>query len=312
MTENQWTQDNIETLIEWLTISAITMKIIEEAIIQYRKLIRKNIILGLILSSSAGTISASRINTVSSHYWTVFFEILFTAMSFAITYSTGYIKVFHIQEKLENFIKIKQKWISFSSAILSEFQLPIALRENAINIIKKYKNTYLDLIKYDLDIPTHIRGKVETDMNLTIKTSLSDIIIEVGIEECTKLGIINEEIVRYKQESIYEQILKIISCKNNDDVVETNTSKDHIYKTISTKSNSQNNLNDIEIGIINQKTTSSDNNPSGIIESLEILQNPNQNTKPVNDPKEVDKNFNYKEVDITTLSFSDNDLNKFI
>jgi len=189
--EGEWTKSNVETLIEWVSIAALNMKILDKTISYFRAIIRRNIIIGLVLSTSSGTISAVRINNTNSNdLFSFALNILFTGMSFLITYSTGYIKVFQIQEKLEQFIKIKQEWISFSTLIASELQLPVKLRQNASKLIEKYKLTYLDLLKYDLEIPPFIRKEVEESMGLTkIKTTLSDIIIEIVVDEAKQYNI---------------------------------------------------------------------------------------------------------------------------
>jgi len=191
ISEGEWTKSNVETLIEWVSIAALNMKILDKTISYFRGIIRRNIIIGLVLSTSSGTISAVRINNTNSNdLFSFALNILFTGMSFLITYSTGYIKVFQIQEKLEQFIKIKQEWISFSTLIASELQLPVKLRQNASKLIEKYKLTYLDLLKYDLEIPPFIRKEVEESMGLTkIKTTLSDIIIEIVVDEAKQYNI---------------------------------------------------------------------------------------------------------------------------
>jgi len=191
ISEGEWTKSNVETLIEWVSIAALNMKILDKTISYFRAIIRRNIIIGLVLSTSSGTISAVRINNTNSNdLFSFALNILFTGMSFLITYSTGYIKVFQIQEKLEQFIKIKQEWISFSTLIASELQLPVKLRQNASKLIEKYKLTYLDLLKYDLEIPPFIRKEVEESMGLTkIKTTLSDIIIEIVVDEAKQYNI---------------------------------------------------------------------------------------------------------------------------
>jgi hypothetical protein len=53
---------------------------------------------------------------------------------------TGYIKIYQIQETLEQYIKMKQEWTVFSTSIASEPQLPIELRRDALFMIIKNKN----------------------------------------------------------------------------------------------------------------------------------------------------------------------------
>ena len=207
--EGDWNKSNVETLIEWVSISALNMKILDKTISYYRTIIRRNIIIGLILSTSSGTLSAVRINsTNTSDLFSFSMNILFTGMSFLIAYSSGYIKVFQVQEKLEQFIKIKQEWISFSTLIASELQLPVKLRQNASKLIEKYKLTYLDLLKYDLEIPPFIRKEIEESMGLKkIKTTLSDIIIEIIVDEA-KIYNIPESNIRIENSNNNEESKK--------------------------------------------------------------------------------------------------------
>ena len=207
--EGDWNKSNVETLIEWVSISALNMKILDKTISYYRTIIRRNIIIGLILSTSSGTLSAVRINsTNTSDLFSFSMNILFTGMSFLIAYSSGYIKVFQVQEKLEQFIKIKQEWISFSTLIASELQLPVKLRQNASKLIEKYKLTYLDLLKYDLEIPPFIRKEIEESMGLKkIKTTLSDIIIEIVVDEA-KIYNIPESNIRIENSNNNEESKK--------------------------------------------------------------------------------------------------------
>lgn len=153
-----WTKPNVNTLIVWLQMAMYQLNVLEESIVYYRNIVKYNIILGLILSTSSGTISATNINLNSANV-NFILNIVFTSMSFIIAISTGFIKVYQIQENLENFIKIKQEWIIFTTGLLTEIQMPLEIRYDALLLIVNNKEKYSELLKQNLDIPYHILKK---------------------------------------------------------------------------------------------------------------------------------------------------------
>jgi hypothetical protein len=87
------------------------------------------------------------------------YNVIFTILSFSTAIFTGLIKIYQIQERLEEFIQLKQEWIGFSLPITTEIQLPVKERKSALDLINKHKNKYLDLLKRDADIPNSIKGQ---------------------------------------------------------------------------------------------------------------------------------------------------------
>jgi hypothetical protein len=156
-----WTSENIDTLIQWNLIAAYNIAALEMSIMHYQKIMRWNVILGLILSTSSGALSAARFGLDSYKKLGIIFNAIFTFMAFSITVFTGGIKVYQIQENLEIFIRIKQEWINFATLLVSEFQLPIVERVEALNLIKNNKSKYLDLMKTNVEIPEWIKTHVE-------------------------------------------------------------------------------------------------------------------------------------------------------
>jgi len=158
-----WTKANVETLNEWITIAAYNIQILTYASQYHQRLLRNNIILGLLLSTASGTISAARFGLQSSTSIDNILNGLFTAMSFLIALFTGCLKVYSIQERLEEFLRIKQEWIVFSTAITSELQLPTQLRHDALYTIVKNKAKYLDLLKANPEIPAFCVERVKRE-----------------------------------------------------------------------------------------------------------------------------------------------------
>jgi hypothetical protein len=270
-----WTQTNIDTIIQWICISSFKINILDEAINYYRNIIRNNVIFGLILSTASGTISATRFGLNSDDKLGFVLNTIFTAMSFSIAIFTGAIKVYQIQERLEEYIKMKQEWITFSAKIASELQLPIKLRKDALFIIIKNKAKYLDLLKLETEIPNFIKLRVENkmkylkfeDYGMQQGTSLSQII----------LGIVRNEECRIINTNKIEYILDNLSKLDSESKLDNNKDLPKIIKDLL-----DNNFN---LDIISQK-------------KLPIP----QDSKSTNNLPEVDNNSN----DSTPKNISNN------
>ena len=150
-----WSGANLETLSQWVQTSSFHIESLELIIIHYRSIVRKNVLLGLIFSTASGSISLSQMNSREQQ---LVYNIIFVIMSFSIAVFTGLIKIYQIQEQLEEFIKLKQEWIGLSVTITTEVQLPVSQRKPALELITKHKKTYLDLLKRDIDIPHFIKN----------------------------------------------------------------------------------------------------------------------------------------------------------
>ncbi len=153
-----WKPEIVQTLMQWIQIAAVYLEIMTEATERYRLTLRKNTIINLVFSTVASTASLSTFNVNESSYPTtaLLLKGFFSFFTIILTLSTGYIKVFQIQEKLETAIRLKQEWAIFGSKISSEMQLPSQLRKNAIWLIVKMKDNYLDLIKSDMGVSKEI------------------------------------------------------------------------------------------------------------------------------------------------------------
>jgi hypothetical protein len=154
--DENWSGANLETLSQWIQTSSFHIEALELVIIYYRSIVRQNVLLGLIFSTASGSISLSQMNSTEQQ---IVYNIIFIIMSFSIAIFTGLIKIYQIQEQLEEFIKLKQEWIGFSVTITTEVQLPVCQRKPALELITKHKNKYLDLLKRDIDIPYSIKNR---------------------------------------------------------------------------------------------------------------------------------------------------------
>jgi hypothetical protein len=119
---------------------------------------------------------------------------VFTFMSFTTAIVTGYIKIYHVQEQLEECIRLKQEWVVFGSAIASELQLPTELRHDALYVITKNKNKYLDLLKGRPDVPDWCVAKAKKElegMASTVNldaTNLAHTIMDIAKQEMTAIA----------------------------------------------------------------------------------------------------------------------------
>jgi len=207
-----WTKTNVTTLNEWITIAAYNIQILTYASQYHQRLLRNNIILGLILSTASGTISAARFGLTANAMVDTILNGLFTAMSFIIATFTGCLKVYSIQERLEEFLRIKQDWIVFSTAIASELQLPIELRHDALYLIVKYKAKYLDMLKANPDVPAFCVAQVKSEFG-----SLGDTDVDATNLPKTMMGIAKLEMAIFDHEERHDQQAPLLpkgSCGN--------------------------------------------------------------------------------------------------
>lgn len=185
-----WDVDNLSTLVSWVNIASTNLDILNEAILFYRKILQHHTILNLILSTLSGTLSVSQLNIDSGNYkeLLLIFNIIFIFMTFTIAISSGTIKVFNLQEKLEKCIQLRQEWIVFGSKITNEIQLPLRMRKDALDLISKMKDNYTELFKQGLDVSNRIidRAVNEKGMNKQNLT-ISDYFMNICSNELLKL-----------------------------------------------------------------------------------------------------------------------------
>ena len=186
---SNWTKVNMTTLSDWITIAAHNIQILSYTAKHYQTIIQTNLVWGLILSTAAGTISTARFTMSFDSELNMIFNGLFTFMTFTTACVTGYIKIFHIQEKLEECIRLRQDWVTFGSAIASELQLPVELRHDALYVITKNKLKYLDLLKARPDVPEWCVAKAKKELagsagNVNLDaTNLAHTIMDIAKQE---------------------------------------------------------------------------------------------------------------------------------
>ncbi len=191
-----WEAENVRTILQWLHIAAINLDVMTEASHHYRKLIRRNTIIGLIMSTLASTASLSQFSISETAYpgLTTALQVSFTVMTATVAIFTGYLKIYQVQEKLEKAIKLQQEWSLFGSLLSSEIQLPINLRKDALYLIIKYKETYSELFKQQVDVSQRIIQRVAIRNGLQPNSlTLSELFERVLEGEAERLKVTDNE-----------------------------------------------------------------------------------------------------------------------
>ena len=153
--DSEKTWDNLitlETFNDWISVASYKIECLDLAIKIYRWRLQTCILLGLLLSTASGTISVTQFGNYSSNL-KFGLNLVLTITSFAVALLTGIVKTFKLQENLEEYISLKQSWVSFSAKINNEIYLPKKMRGNAETLIKDNKARFLDLLKIDVPIP---------------------------------------------------------------------------------------------------------------------------------------------------------------
>lgn len=142
----------LETFSDWISVAAYKIECLDLAIKIYRWRLQTCILLGLLLSTASGTISVTQFGNYSPNL-KFGLNLVLTITSFAVALLTGIVKTFKLQENLEEYIGLKQNWVTFSAKINNEIYLPKKMRGNAETLIKENKARFLDLLKIDVPIP---------------------------------------------------------------------------------------------------------------------------------------------------------------
>jgi len=203
-----WDGTNEDTLHEWVGIGTYHIRLLDYACEVNRSFLRWNSILGIALSTLTGTLSASQFANVTI---TTAYTVILTVFSFLITISSGYMKVYQVQEQLEVYIKIKQEWIDFTTLIISELQLPTRLRRDASYLIWKHKDQYSDLLKKDVNVSSFVRTRIKEPLIYYVngskailsKTHLADILENINDNKNSRKDEIRKiKLIKEKEELI--------------------------------------------------------------------------------------------------------------
>jgi low affinity Fe/Cu permease len=255
-----WNYKNLNTFSTWIQVASFKIECLDCAIKKNRTIIQQSVIYGLILSTISGSISITQFSDFNETARFIL-NVIYTLLTFNIAFITGYVKTFQIQEKLEEYLQLKQSWISFSASITAELQLPKELRRDPEIIISENKEKYLDLFKNDLEISTLDVKRAMKKLNITknsrnnnylpitvnnsrslsisnimLNTVLTQLIQEIN-EECGENYIVKEPVLSKEQqlfmeiinnEKYFSDIMKIYNKLQEEQTKETIQESGHV------------------------------------------------------------------------------------
>jgi hypothetical protein len=201
---NTWTHDNTVTLLSWVTIGSYTIEALDTSIDWCRSIIRNGTILGITCSTASGSISV--INYGSNA--TLVLNILFTVLSFLVAINSSRIKIFQIQERMEQCMKLRYDWSAFVTALSTELQMPVDMRQDAEKLLEANRAQYMNLLQVQCELPYFAKHKIKIQMkNRKLKNehhmalirnnglSLSDITFDIAAVEGESIRVVPEIVV---------------------------------------------------------------------------------------------------------------------
>jgi hypothetical protein len=153
--ESDWSFEHIRTLITWLNYSNVNLFLIDMSIKYFKSILSQVMAYTLLFSTISSTISISQLGisqeTTPALYKGI--QYTFIAASTLSTLLVGYVKLFKVQESLDMNTMLYKKWLTFSTRISSEFQMPVHMRASALELLQDMKNEYIDLFCKNATIP---------------------------------------------------------------------------------------------------------------------------------------------------------------
>ena len=159
-TTNNWDARNVETIIGWITIGSYMLEALELSIDWCRGIVRTNTIVGIALSTASGSISVINFGTNGG----VVLNILFTVFSFVVAVNSSRVKIFQIQERMEQCMKLRHEWSAFVTSLSTEIQLPVSMRKDATILLEDNRTQYMNLLRLDCEMPYFVKHKVKMQM----------------------------------------------------------------------------------------------------------------------------------------------------
>jgi len=202
--DNHWDTRSVETIIGWITIGSYMIEALEMSIDWCRGIVRTNTIIGIALSTASGSISVINYGTSGG----VVLNILFTVFSFIVAVNSSRVKIFQIQERMEQCMKLRHEWSTFVTNLSTEVQLPVPMRKDANLILEDNRTKYMNLLRLDCEMPYFVKHKIKMQMKARklrnehhmalIRNnglSLSDITFDIAVIEGESRTILNEIVV---------------------------------------------------------------------------------------------------------------------
>jgi hypothetical protein len=176
--ESDWTFEHIRTLITWLNYSNVNLFLIDMSIKYFKMILSQVMAYTLLFSTISSTISISQLGISESETPALYKGVQYTFIA-ASTLSTlliGYVKLFKVQESLDTNTGLYKQWLTFSTRISSEFQMPVHMRASALELLQAMKNEYIELFCKNANIPF----PVQRSANLYFQRNLGATAIRHG------------------------------------------------------------------------------------------------------------------------------------
>ena len=191
-----WTEANINTLRAWKASLREAIFIYNYVMEKLKKMLNRIKVVLLIFSTLTTLISAiaTYALTDTTNYNNVIISLVITILTTLIgaimSFLNGFIKIYNLDELVQSYTLYIERMDTIYSDISSELILPVALREDAFEFIKREHEIYLNLIKNSPEIDSSENSKAlkayhsyleDETANLTFasKYTNNDAIIEV-------------------------------------------------------------------------------------------------------------------------------------
>lgn len=154
---NNWTENNINTLRTWKSSLSKASFIYQTVLENGKKKLNKVLLASLIMSTISTIISgistmALTVNDPKYSLIALIINIIIFVISAITSFLSGSIKIYKLDESVTAYTGYINKIDQIYSSIASQLVLPDTLREDAVTYIKQYNDLYLDLIKNSPDI----------------------------------------------------------------------------------------------------------------------------------------------------------------
>lgn len=215
--DNNW-NTHANTILGWITIGSYMIEALDMSIDWCRGIVRTNTIVGIALSTASGSISVINFGANGG----IVLNILFTVFSFVVAVNTSRIKIFQIQERMEQCMKLRYEWCTFVTGLSNELQVPVHMRNDANLVVEGNRAEFMNLLRMDCEMPYFVKHKIKLQMKARkLKNehhmalirnnglTLSDITFDIATVEGESLDeIVVESVPVFKEAMTFSQRFK--------------------------------------------------------------------------------------------------------
>jgi len=194
---NNWSDSHISTLRSWKSSLREALFIYNFVMEKLKKKLNKIKVVLLIFSTLTTLIGAIATYALTdssnqNNIWvSLVITILTTIIGAIMSFLNGFIKIYNLDELVQSYTLYIERMDTLYSDIASQLVLPIQLRANPFEFIKKHHEDYLNLIKSSPDIESSDNALAlkafheyledeEANIKFSSKYTNNDAIIEVN------------------------------------------------------------------------------------------------------------------------------------